>query len=277
MIVPPLDKIPKLPGKAAGLVQTQIDTQTDVLLDQVKQTIQNSVNLPVNTRCDDPKIKQIKDQLQEIQKQIAKVQETIPKIQSTIETTKTIITVAQGIKSAISAAQLSNPVTAPLFIAQQLTEIQNATIVNAAAALKQFETIPTSLTSKLETIIPPLLGALKKVSDACNGDVDNLEIPTTAGLGGGDINYNDLVSTEFYTSLNVSESDLQERSDSIELVLQQQRDLLSSLQEAPSKVYQDTGIPAADLGKTGDYYIDLTTSIVYGPKVSPTQWGTPVN
>jgi len=121
------------------------------------------------------------------------------------------------------------------------------------------------------------LGALKKVSDACNGDVDNLEIPTTAGLGGGDINYNDLVSTEFYTSLNVSESDLQERSDSIELVLQQQRDLLSSLQEAPSKVYQDTGIPAADLGKTGDYYIDLTTSIVYGPKVSPTQWGTPVN
>jgi hypothetical protein len=276
MIVPPLDRIPKLPGKAAGLVQTQIDTQTDVLLEQVKKTIQNSVNLPVNTRCDDPKIKQIKDQLQEIQKQIAKVQETIPKIQSTIETTKTIITVAQGIKSAISAAQLSNPVTAPLFIAQQLTEIQNATIVNAAAALKQFETIPTSLTSKLETIIPPLLGALKKVSDACNGDVDNLEIPTMAGSG-SNINYNDLVPTEFYTNLNVSESDLQERSDSIELVLQQQRDLLSSLQEAPSKVYQDNGIPAADLGKTGDYYIDLTTSIVYGPKVSPTQWGTPVN
>ena len=61
MIVPPLDKIPKLPGKAAGIVQTQIDTQTDVLLEQVKKTIQNSVNLPVNTRCDDPKIKQIKD------------------------------------------------------------------------------------------------------------------------------------------------------------------------------------------------------------------------
>ena len=274
MIVPPLDKIPKLPGKAAGIVQTQIDTQTDVLLEQVKKTIQNSVNLPVNTRCDDPKIKQIKDQLQEIKKQIAKVQEAIPKIQSTIETTQTIITVAQGIKAAISVAQLSNPVTAPLFIAQQLTEIQNATIVNAAASLQQFATIPTTLTSKLATIIPPLLGAIKKISDACNGDIDNLELPIGAG---GDVDYNDLIPTEFYTSINVSESDLQERSDSIELVLQQQRDLLSSLQEAPSKVYQDTGIPAADLGKTGDYYIDLTTSIVYGPKVSPTQWGTPVN
>ena len=274
MIVPPLDKIPKLPGKAAGIVQTQIDTQTDVLLEQVKKTIQNSVNLPVNTRCDDPKIKQIKDQLQEIKKQIAKVQEAIPKIQSTIETTQTIITVAQGIKAAISVAQLSNPVTAPLFIAQQLTEIQNATIVNAAASLQQFATIPTTLTSKLATIIPPLLGAIKKVSDACNGDIDNLELPIE---NDGNVDYNDLVPTEFYTSLNVSESDLQQRSDSIELVLQQQRDLLSSLQEAPSKVYQDNGLPAADLGKTGDYYIDLTTSIVYGPKVSPTVWGTPIN
>lgn len=274
MIVPPLDKIPKLPGKAAGVVQTQIDTQTDVLLEQVKKTIQNSVNLPVNTRCDDPKIKQIKDQLQEIKKQIAKVQEAIPKIQSTIETTQTIITVAQGIKSAISVAQLSNPVTAPLFIAQQLTEIQNATIVNAVASLQQFATIPTTLTSKLATIIPPLFGAIKKVSDACNGDIDNLELPIE---NDGNIDYNDLVPTEFYTSLNVSESDLQQRSDSIELVLQQQRDLLSSLQEAPSKVYQDNGLPAADLGKTGDYYIDLTTSIVYGPKVSPTVWGTPIN
>ena len=274
MIVPPLDKIPKLPGKAAGVVQTQIDTQTDVLLEQVKKTIQNSVNLPVNTRCDDPKIKQIKDQLQEIKKQIAKVQKAIPKIQSTIETTQTIITVAQGIKAAISVAQLSNPVTAPLFIAQQLTEIQNATIVNAAASLQQFATIPTTLTSKLATIIPPLLGAIKKVSDACNGDIDNLELPIE---NDGNVDYNDLVPTEFYTSLNVSESDLQQRSDSIELVLQQQRDLLSSLQEAPSKVYQDNGLPAADLGKTGDYYIDLTTSIVYGPKVSPTVWGTPIN
>jgi len=274
MIVPPLDKIPKLPGKAAGLVQNQIDTQTDVLLEQVKKTIQNSINLPVNTRCDDPKIKQIKDQLQEIKKQIAKVQEAIPKIQSTIETTQTIITVAQGIKSAISVAQLSNPVTAPLFIAQQLTEIQNATIVNAVASLQQFATIPTTLTSKLATIIPPLFGAIKKVSDACNGDIDNLELPIE---NDGNIDYNDLVPTEFYTSLNVSESDLQQRSDSIELVLQQQRDLLSSLQEAPSKVYQDNGLPAADLGKTGDYYIDLTTSIVYGPKVSPTVWGTPIN
>ena len=39
-----------------------------------------------------------------------------------------------------------------LFIAQQLTEIQNATIVNAAASLQQFATIPTTLTSKLATI-----------------------------------------------------------------------------------------------------------------------------
>jgi hypothetical protein len=43
------------------------------------------------------------------------------------------------------------------------------------------------------------------------------------------------------------------------------------LQEAPSKVYQDNGLPAADLGKIGDYYIDLSTSTVYGPKLSASE------
>ena len=89
--------------------------------------------------------------------------------------------------------------------------------------------------------------------------------------------YNDLLPSEFYTDINVSDTDLQERSDNIELILTLQRDLLSSLQEAPSKVYQEDGLPAADLGKIGDYYIDLTTSIVYGPKITATDWGTPVN
>jgi hypothetical protein len=268
MIVPPLDRIPKLPGQAANLIQTEFDKQTDILLEQVNKTVQDSIKLPTNVHCDDPRIKQLKDQLQTIQAQLTKVQDEIPKIQEKVDTVKNIIGVAQGIKSAITIAQLSNPVTAPVFIAQQLTEIQNATIVNAIASLKQFESIPTTLLAKIQTIVPPLTNAISKISLACNGEVDNLEIPTD----GNNVDYNDLVPTEFYVEKNVSDSDLQERSDNIELLLQQQRDLLSSLQEAPSKVYQDNGLPAADLGKIGDYYIDLDTSTVYGPKLSASEW-----
>jgi DNA-binding protein YbaB len=275
-IVPPLDFIPKLPAKAVNLTIKQIDKQTDKLLDQVTKTVQDSIKLPVNIKCDDPRIKKIKEQLTDIQKQLTTVQETIPKIQKTADTVKQIVGIAQGIKTAISIAQLSNPVTAPVFIAQQLTAIQDATIVNAIESLNQFATVPVTLTSKLQTIVPPLISAITKVSAVCNGDVDNLEIPSSllpdSLLPDSDTDYNDLVATKFYNEKNVSQSDLDGRSDSIEQLLRQQQDLLTSLIEAPSKVYQNSGVPANDLGKVGDYYIDLDTQTIYGPKVSLTQW-----
>jgi septation ring formation regulator EzrA len=272
-IVPPLDRIPKLPAKAVNLTIKQIDTQTDKLLEQVTKTVQDSIKLPVNIKCDDPRIKKIKKQLTDIQKQLTTVQENIPKIQKTVDTVKQVVGIAQGIKTAISIAQLSNPVTAPVFIAQQLTAIQDATIVNAIESLNQFATVPTSLTSKLQTIVPPLLAAISKVSAVCNGDVDNLEIPSSLLPDTNtDTDYNDLVATEFYNKKNVSQSDLDGRSDLIEQLLRQQQDLLTSLIEAPSKVYQNSGAPANDLGKVGDYYIDLDTQTIYGPKASLTQW-----
>ena len=272
-IVPPLDSIPKLPAKAVNLTIKQIDKQTDKLLEQVTKTVQDSIKLPVNIKCDDPRIKKIKEQLTDIQKQLTTVQETIPKIQKTADKVKQVVGIAQGIKAAISIAQLSNPVTAPVFIAQQLTAIQDATIVNAIESLNQFATVPATLTSKLQTIVPPLISAITKVSSVCNGDVDNLEIPSSLlpdSLLSDD--YNDLVATKFYNEKNVSQSDLDDRSDLIEQLLRQQQDLLTSLIEAPSKVYQNSGVPANDLGKVGDYYIDLDTQTIYGPKVSLTQW-----
>ena len=277
-IVPPLDFIPKLPGKGVDLISEQLDTLLDQLLDDVSKTVQDSVKLPIDCKCDDPRIKKIKEQLQKIQELITKVQENIPKIQQTIETVKTVITTAQAIKSAITAAQLSVPATAGLFIAQQLMAIQDATIVNALASLQQFATLPDSLTAKLTTLAPPLLSALGKVSNACNGDVDNLSLPADViSRIDGTVDYNDQAKTEFYNEFNVSESDLTDRSSNIETLLKQQQDLLTSLLEAPSAVYKQHGIPDPNLGKTGDYYINLDNSSVYGPKVSATQWGNPVN
>jgi len=288
-IVPPLDIIPKLPAKAVTLVIKQVDIQTDRLLDTVTKTVQDTVKLPTNIKCDDPRIAQIKKQLADIQKQITTVQETIPKIQTTINTVRQLIGVATGIKTALSVAQLANPVTAPLFIAQQLTAIQDATIVNAISSLSQFASVPVSLASKLQTITPPLLAAIDKVSNICNGDVDTLTISQDAlsddalqdvlsnnGLQ-PDTDYNDLVNTEFYNEENVSDDDLQHRSDTIQQLLEQQQNLLTSLQEAPSKVYQASGGPANTLGKLGDYYINLDDQSIYGPKLQADDWGQPVN
>lgn len=280
-IVPPLDFIPKLPGVAVGKIVEQIDIQADKLLDQVSKLIQDSIKLPINIKCDDPRIEKMKKQLAEIQTQVQTVQEAIPKIQTSIDGVKQIVTIAVGIKTAISVAQLSNPVTAPGFIAAQLTAIQDATIVNAIASLEQFATVPKTLTTKLKTIVPPLLAAMGKMSGACNGDLGAVELPSDLLVGsradGFNGDYNDLVGTEFYTEENVSEADLAARATTIQDLVTQQRDLLTSLQEAPSKVYQQAGVPAGDLGKLGDYYIDTTTSKIYGPKLAITNWGTPVN
>ena len=275
-IVPPLDFIPKLPGLGAERVAQEIDTQIDSLLEKTSTTIQETIKLPSNCKCDDPRIKKIKEQLAQIQEQITALQENIPKIQQTIDTVKTVINTAQAIKATITATQLSIPATAGLFVAQQLMAIQDATIVNALASLQQFSTIPNTLTSKLNVLVPPLLGALSKVSGICDGDVDDLVLPESVANDRLN-NYNDALQNEFYNELNVSDSDLTDRSSNIKNLIDQQRDLLTSLQEAPSKVYQEQGIPDANLGKPGDFYVNLDTSQVYGPKLSATEWGQPIN
>lgn len=280
-LVPPFDIIPKLPGKGVNIIVKQINQQTDKLIDSVNKTVQSSIKLPKGASCDDPNVKKIKDDLAQIQKQITKLQEIVPKIQTTVNTVQTVVKTAAAVKSAIALAQLSNPVTAPLFIAQQLTAIQDATIANAIASLDQFKSIPADLTSKLATIVPPLLSAIQKVAATCNGDLDGLEtlqIPTLdSGDGDGTGDYNDLLPSEFYNELNVSDDDLQDRSDAIESLLQQQRDLLSSLLEAPSKVYQELGTPNQSLGKIGDYYIDTENKLIYGPKLVIDSWGMGIN
>jgi hypothetical protein len=260
----------------AERVAQEIDTQIDSLLEKTSTTIQETIKLPSNCKCDDPRIKKIKEQLAQIQEQITALQENIPKIQQTIDTVKTVINTAQAIKATITATQLSIPATAGLFVAQQLMAIQDATIVNALASLQQFSTIPNTLTSKLNVLVPPLLGALSKVSGICDGDVDDLVLPESVANDRLN-NYNDALQSEFYNELNVSDSDLTDRSSNIKNLINQQRDLLTSLQEAPSKVYQEQGIPDANLGKPGDFYVNLDTSQVYGPKLSATEWGQPIN
>lgn len=275
-LVPPFDIVPKLPGKGVNILVKQINQQTDLLVDSVNKTVQATIKLPKGASCDDPNVKKIKDDLARIQQQISKLQENIPKIQTTVNTVQSIVSTAAAVKGAIALAQLSNPVTAPLFIAQQLTAIQDATIANAIASLDQFKSIPSILTSKIATIVPPLLSAIQKVSAACNGDLDGLET-LQVPIGTEIDDYNDLLPSKFYNELNVSDDDLQDRSDAIESLLQQQRDLLSSLLEAPSKVYQEAGIPEPDLGKIGDYYIDTQNKLIYGPKLVTDSWGVGIN
>ena len=300
-IVPPLDLIPKLPAKGVNKFVGVFDKQIDRLVDQVMKVVHDSTKLPPNLKCNDPSIKQIKDQIAQIQKQIVTIQDLVPKIQTTVSTVKSLITVAQGIKLTLTVAQLSNPITAPVFIASQLMLIQDAVLVNAITSLKSLSAIPATLPSKLAPLIPQLVAAANIVGNACGNEEPPLDIPTISDNGdsgdgdSGDsgnngydglgdridgiddvAGYGDALKTEFYTKVNVSEEDLDFRSDTIEQLLSQQRDLLTSILEAPSKVHQTTAEPTGSLGKLGDYVIDNVNKNMYGPKLENDSWGQPV-
>ena len=300
-IVPPLDLIPKLPAKGVNKFVGVFDKQIDRLVDQVMKVVHDSTKLPPNLKCNDPSIKQIKDQIAQIQKQIVTIQDLVPKIQTAVSTVKSLIAVAQGIKLTLTAAQLSNPITAPVFIASQLMLIQDAVLVNAITSLKSLSAIPATLPGKLAPLIPQLVAAANIVGNACGNEEPPLDIPTISDNGdsgdgdSGDsgnngydglgdridgiddvTGYGDALKTEFYTKVNVSEEDLDFRSDTIEQLLSQQRDLLTSILEAPSKVHQTTAEPPGSLGKLGDYVVDNFNKNMYGPKLENDSWGQPV-
>jgi len=304
-IVPPLDLIPKLPAKGVNKFVGVFDKQIDRLVDQVMKVVIDSTKLPPNLKCNDPSIKKIKDQIAQIQKQIVTIQELVPKIQTAVSTVKSLIAVAQGIKLTLTAAQLANPITAPVFIASQLMLIQDAVLVNAITSLTSLSAIPATLPGKLAPLIPQLVAAANIVGNACGNEEPPINIPTVSDNGdssgdgdgdgdGGDgensydglgdgidgidppSGYNDMLSTEFYTKVNVSQEDLDFRSDTIEQLLSQQQELLSSILEAPSKVYFTEAEPTGSLGKLGDYVVDNVNKTMYGPKLENNSWGQPV-
>ena len=292
-VIPPLDRITKAPALGVDKIQQQFNKILDSIADQANKTIKDSAKLPTNVNSDDPRVKNIKQSLENIQLSITKVQENIPKIQRAVTAITTIISTAQGINASIAAAQLAVPVTAGLFIAMQTQALQNQLIVNAIEAVKPLQSLPDQIESKITILIPILIAAISKLNTITNDDVelnipsipraDNVElnvlnIPLTDDVElNTDNNYNDLIPTEFYNELNVSETDLTQRSDSIEQLVDQQQNLLTSLQEAPSQVYRGNGNPLPNLGKIGDYYLNTSNNVSYGPKISDNDWGTPIN
>lgn len=272
-IIPPLDRLTKAPAFGVDKIQQQFNDILDSVVDQTNQTIKDSAKLPTNVKCDDPRVQNMKQNLENIQLSITKVQENIPKIQSAVTAMSTIISTAQGINAAIAAVQLSNPLTAALFIAMQTQALQNQLIVNAIEAVKPLQSLPTQIESKITTLIPVLTTAIAKLNAVCGDSDVELNVPNISTV----TDYNDLIPTEFYNESNVSEDDLTQRSNSIEQLVDQQRNLLTSLQEAPSQIYRQQGNPPSTLGKIGDYYLNTSNNVSYGPKISDNDWGTPIN
>jgi len=275
-VTPPLTKVAALPAQGVDFIQQQLNRLLDLILAEMKLVIQDVSKLPNGIDCNDPRVQQVKDTLQSVQDNLGQLKEQLPRLQQIISQVQTIIKTGLAIKNTIAAAQLLNPITAPLFIATVAQQLQDELITNAIEAIKPLQAIPNQALSKLETLVPPLINAIASLNAACNEDI-SLDIPTLDNDFGADFDYNNLLPSEFYREINVSETDLDQRSDTIQQLVEQQQNLLTSLIESPSQVYRQPGVPSNNLGKTGDFYVDTENNIAYGPKPSDSEWGGPLN
>jgi len=307
-ILPPFDRVPKLPADVISKVKQNVDISIDALVSDSTRFIKSVTKLPKDCNCDDPRIQRVKIQISKIQSQLNAVQSGLSGIQSTVDNIKKLYDTAAIARNALYAAALLNPQTAGAIVQQQALLLQDAILVNTVQSLQSMTSIPTDAISKMATIVPALLQSMQTVSLACSGDIDQLsvdelilnetnknpesEIVTKVNDPADSIvkdslnDWNSKLDSDFYNDANVSESDLIDRAaviqeyseqiqtidDSITDSIEISKKLAESILEAPAKIFKGNGIPNDDQGKIGDYYIDLDTNIVYGPKLQLNSW-----
>jgi len=265
----PFSVITSKPGASITKLQTQLNKVIDKLNKKVTEIISKSGKLPTNIDCNDPRILEIKRILSQIQKYIDQIRIILNILNIVIP----ILTIAAQIASVIINGQLAIPAPAPPAASQTLA-VQNELVANIASALTQASIIITIVNGAVMLSSKLLAGVINKLSSICNTETFEVSQTTKNAIDSinNEVVNDDNITSEFYRLINVSQSDLDNRNVLIADLELQQRLLLTDLLEAPSKVIQNSGAPANDLGKVGDYYIDLDTQTIYGPKVSVTQW-----
>jgi len=272
----PLNKIPEIPPRLTSFAVDVIVEQLNKIIKRLLELVAESTKLPDDVSCDDTRIGDLINGVNDVMELIKKLQEIIPKIQEMINLFKTLSDIATTVKSTLYLV----PVVGQAIAGADLSMVQTMTIENAKKSLEQLQTIPSRLNIGIDLAVQELTKVANRLAQACSGaeniNTDILTVPQEIKNSIDNFNqnndfYNDQLDTEFYKLKNVSVDDLDQRADAIRQLIDQQRDLLTSLQEAPSKVLSGAGPPTDELGKSGDYYVDISSNQVYGPKIN-TGW-----
>jgi len=272
---PPLDQAVKPIIQAFTGLTDNLDNIQDKILEYVNNLQEKLINLPDKIDCNDPRISEMKDLLSSINDRISDTQRLTENIQTVINILIVIATAAAiAIAIAIVITLVGNPaieqgLKTAAFVVATILGILGLISLNLDSIVNLIQSLPDTLSNVLD-----------KISSTCNNQAINLN--TLKNLNDSDSQidisqFEDMTESEFYQLINVSESDMSDREAKIEQLLEQQKSLLDNLIEAPSNVLVNTGVPGNNLGKTGDYYINKQNNQIYGPKVSDTSWGSPLN
>tara|TARA_R110000751_G_scaffold294458_1_gene402405 strand:+ start:458 stop:1357 length:900 start_codon:yes stop_codon:yes gene_type:complete len=296
-VTPPLDLIPQLPSKAVTELNKQSNKLIKLISNKVGETLQDVIQLPDDIKCDDPRIVSIKVKIKDSTELIGKLQEVI----GVIEKVSTGLQTAMGVATAIKSAIFLIPVVGVAALQAELVVVQNMTIANAIQAVKQLNVVPQSLNAGMGLINNQLGTIISQLGGICNNDVFDVSAEVFANINSDNgnknsgrfgANYNNpdgigwgtkesrmddaTLGTEFYTDKNIDLDTYSEYARTIDELVKNQQDLLTSIQEAPAQSYNGIKPPRSEMGKSGDYYIDTAAKKMYGPKIS-TGWPEPVN
>jgi len=275
-LTPPFDQAVKPILNLFGNINGKVGELQSKLLSQLTELQGKITDLPENIKCSDPRIDNIKQDIQRINDTISDIQTVFGNIQNVVNILLIVATIS-SIAIAISLA-IVLPTNTGIVKALEVSSYVVATILGVLGAITGLIVFAQSMLSNISSALGPILN---KLGSICNNETFIVNTDTANSIL-NDISkqtagYGDMTQTEFYRTINVSSEDLQDREQKIEQLLEQQRSLIDNLIEAPSQVINNQGIPNSDIGNIGDYYIDKLSKTIYGPKISDTDWGTPVN
>jgi hypothetical protein len=275
-LTPPFDQAVKPILFLFGKMNGKVGEFQSKLLNQLTELQSKVTDLPDDIKCSDPRINDIKQDIQRVNDTISDIQTIFNNIQTVVN----ILLIIATITAVAITLSLIVPIPLPPVVtkALEVAAVIIATILGILRAITGLIALARSMLSNVSSALGPILN---KLGSICNNETFVVNTDTANSIL-NDISkqtagYRDMTETEFYRNVNVSEDDLQDRQQKIEQLLEQQRNLIDNLIEAPSQVINDVGVPSTDIGNIGDYYIDETNKNIYGPKISDTDWGTPVN
>jgi hypothetical protein len=252
-----------------------IAKQTDQVSKLAESTLSKCISLPDDIQCNDPRVETLKRELQNIQTSIQNIQNTLNSINQIIPTLQTIINIASILK--IAQLAIPNPAPAPSGPITQLIITFTAIIDNSKAIVKSLQGIVNSTQSQFNRVSSLVATIVNTLGSICNTETFTVSSEVAAKINrNSDAALAAAYPSDFYTTINVSQEDIDYRFNLIRDLLDQQVSVMNNLFEAPTKIYTDTTPPASTLGEINDYFINVATNKLYGPK-TVNGWGNPIN
>lgn len=278
----PFNQTAKLPGIVINQITPIVTKQLEKFNSITSKIEQRLESFSKNVKCNDAEILDLKNKLN----QLKTILDNLNRIQQQLQPLANKLQSVSRTANTIGGILLAIPAVVGVPEGPKGQTIQ--TIADLVAGILSVLNVLNVLLKIINKVIPKALNIINRadqlINSLCkdNNAGGNNTIASTSALQATDINDSELSAnvlsvngeypSQFYQTVNVSNSDIEHRVDSINKLIDDGLNVLTNLKEAPSKIFYNVGKPASDLGFVGDYYIDTDTQTVYGPKTTINSW-----